>query len=396
MTRVLVISHNCVGESNRKRIAALAALPDLEVALLTPTWWFEEGRRIDLVEPTATAYHWTTGRTLATNNGTRHLYLTGLLSAVRSLQPDVIDLHEEPFSLVALQVLLARNLLAPRAALVFCSYVNVHRRWRQPYQSVEDLLLRSADAAYAPNTDVPPILRAKGLRAPAWTIASGVDVERFANAIPMDLGSRLEDAPRPYVGFLGRLEPVKGLDYLLEAAAAVTVAGTIVIAGDGPERPRLQEMVVRLRLDKRIRFLPGMPFIDVPPFIRSLDAVVLPSITIPPEHKEQFGRVLTEAMAAGVPVVGSTSGAIPEVIGEAGLVVPERDAASLATALSSIMADPQLRADLSARGRERVAAHYAWPIVAAQAADLYSLAIERRRSPHPAGALDHYPQEVRP
>jgi glycosyltransferase involved in cell wall biosynthesis len=379
--RVLVISHNSVGESNRKRIDAMAAIPGVQVALLTPQWWFEEGRRIDVTAPHAQGYTWRVGQTVLTNNGTRHVYASGLFSLMRRFQPDVIDLHEEPFSLVALQTLLARNALAPHSALVFCSYVNIHRRWNQPYQAVEDVILARADGAYAPNADVPPILKDKGLKAPAVVIPSGVDIERFADAPPIDLESSLNGAPRPYVGFLGRLEPVKGLDYLLEAATQLRSPGTLVIAGDGPESAHLKELAAERGLTEGVRFLPGMPFAAVPGFIRALDALVLPSITIPPEHKEQFGRVLTEAMAAGVPVLGSSSGAIPEVIDQAGLVVPERDTAALAEGIERLLADAGLRAQLAELGRTRVREQYGWPTVARRAVDLFEDAIARRRGP---------------
>lgn len=376
--RVLVVSHNCVGESNRKRIDALAAIPGIDVALLTPPWWFEEGRRIDVEQPSANGYEWRVGRTVATNNGTRHVYLSELAGLLRRFQPDVIDLHEEPFSFVALQTLLLRNRLAPRAAFVFCSYVNVDRVWRPPYRWVEQLILRAADAAYAPNADVPPILRAKGLRAPCAVIPSGVDIGRFSEATPRHLEGELAGASRPYVGFLGRLEEVKGLDYLLDAAAQLRQPGTLLIAGDGPEKAKLQAQAERLGLAERVRFLPGMTFAEVPAYVKALDLLVLPSITIPPWHKEQFGRVLTEAMSAGVPVLGSSSGAIPEVIGDAGVVVPERDVDSLAREIDRLLADPAERLRLASRGRERVERYYGWPVVARQALDLYRAALERR------------------
>src|SRR6185369_2657478 len=97
------------------------------------------------------------------------------------------------FSLVALQTLLARDLLAPRAALVLYSAVNVPRTWRPPYRWIERLVLSRADGAHAPNADVPPILRARGLRGPVDVIPLGVDVARFESAVPMDL----QDIPRP-------------------------------------------------------------------------------------------------------------------------------------------------------------------------------------------------------
>ena len=78
------------------------------------------------------------------------MYVTGLLQAIRQTHPDVIDLYEEPFSLVALQTLILRNLFAPKAALVFYSAVNVQRNWRWPYRAIEQQLLRQADGAYTP------------------------------------------------------------------------------------------------------------------------------------------------------------------------------------------------------------------------------------------------------
>ncbi len=377
--RVLVVAHNAVGASNRRRIELLADVPGLAVALLSPRTWFEEGRQIDVTEPRAEGFLWRTGRTLATNNSTRYVYLDGLFDLVRTFRPDVLDVHEEPFTFSALQALVAREVLAPRAALVFYSAVNVHRRWRPPYRLIEKLVLARADGAYAPNAEVPRILQAKGMRAEAVSIPLGVDVERFAGGGRMPLEERLDHAPRPYVGFLGRLEPVKGLDDLIEAASLVEGKATFVVAGEGSERQRLVASVEARGLSHRVRFLPGIPFDEVPSFMRALDVLVLPSVTILPLHKEQFGRVLAEAMAAGVPVLGSSSGAIPEVIGDAGLVVPERDPAALAAALDRLLRDAALRAELSARGSRRAAEQFAWPAVVQRTVALYETALARRR-----------------
>jgi glycosyltransferase involved in cell wall biosynthesis len=373
---VLVIAHNAVADSNRQRVDALARLPGLEVTLLSPAWWHEEGRRVEVAQPRA-AYPWYVGRTLATDNGTRHVYLDTLCPLVRRLRPDVIDLHEEPFSLVALQTLVARAVLAPRAALVFYSAVNVARRWRAPYRWVERAVLRAADGAYAPNGDVPRILAARGLKASAAVVPLGVDVERLAAAAPSRLDITHE---APVVGFLGRLEPVKGLDVLLDAAARLARPATLVVAGDGAERPRLEQLVADRGIGGCVRFVGAVPFEAVPGFLKNLDVLVLPSVTLLPLHREQFGRVLAEAMAAGVAVVGSSSGAIPEVIGDAGLVVPERDPEALARALDRLLADPGLRAELAARGRARAAACFAWPVVArATLEQVYLPALAHRR-----------------
>jgi glycosyltransferase involved in cell wall biosynthesis len=370
--RVLTIAHNAVAPSNRRRSEALEALPALETSLLTPPWWFEEGRRIDVTGSAG----WRVGQTVWTGNGTRYVYRTGLLRAIRELQPDVLDLFEEPFSLVALQTLLVRDLFAPGAALVFYSAVNVQRQWRWPYRAIERLVLRRADGAHAPNHDVPSILRAKGMRRqPVSVIPLGVDVERFAAAAPMPILA----SPRPRIGFVGRLEPVKGLDVLLDAFQKLTSATSLVIAGDGAEREALRSRITSMDGGSRILLLPPVSYAEMPAFLSSLDVLVLPSVTILPLHREQFGRVLVEAMAAGVPVVGSSSGAIPEVIGEAGLVVPERDPDALARSIDRVLSEPSLRQALIERGRQRAQSQFAWPVVADQTLALFRSAVAHRR-----------------
>jgi glycosyltransferase involved in cell wall biosynthesis len=374
--RVLTIAHNAVAASNRRRQEMLAALPGLEVTLLTPPWWDEEGRRIQAA-PGGPAW-WRVGRTVMTGNGTRHLYVDGLVQAIRAARPDVIDLYEEPFSLVALQTLLLREVLAPRAALVFYSAVNVWRQWRWPYRAIERLLLARADGAHAPNRDVPRILRAKGFsRQPIATVPLGVDAERFAAPLP----DALPQLPRPRVGFVGRLEPVKGLDVLLDAFQfhLETRPAALVIAGEGSERARLASRMAASDTTRHAKVLPSVIYDQMPAFLRSLDVLVLPSVTILPLHREQFGRVLVEAMAAGVPVIGSSSGAIPETIGDAGLVVPERDPLALAQAIDRVLREPDLRATLVQRGLRRVRESFAWPVVAEQTAGLLRSAVAYRR-----------------
>jgi glycosyltransferase involved in cell wall biosynthesis len=387
--RVLVVAHNAVAASNRQRVDALADLPELDVCLLTPAWWEEEGRRVDVAEPAA-PYQWQVGRTLATNNGTRYVFLNRLLGLIRRFHPDVIDLHEEPFSLVALQVLFARRIVAKRAALVFYSAVNVERRWRQPYRWIEQLVLRSADGAYAPNSDVPQILAAKGMRASARVVPLGVDLARFERARPAPLFDYLEGAPRPYVGFLGRLEPVKGLDVLIDAVPYLSRYVTLVIAGDGSERERLERLVWVRNLSSQVRFVGPIAFDDVPSFLNALDVLVLPSVTLLPLHREQFGRVLAEAMAARLPVVGSSSGAIPEVVGDAGLVVPEGDPRALAEAIDSLTLNEPFRRDLARSGHARAAERFVWPVVVRETVEqVYRPALAHRRGePWPVATPD--------
>jgi glycosyltransferase involved in cell wall biosynthesis len=109
---------------------------------------------------------------------------------------------------------------------------------------------------------------------------------------------------------------------------------------------------------------------EMPDQLRRMDLLVLPSLTRP-NWKEQFGRVLMEAMACQVPVLGSDSGEIPYVIGEGGRVVPEGDVAALRGAIAALSIAPDERRELGRRGRERVLAHYTQQRVAAETVALY-------------------------
>jgi glycosyltransferase involved in cell wall biosynthesis len=242
------------------------------------------------------------------------------------------------------------------------------RKWRLPYRAIERHVLRHADGAHAPNYDVPRVLRARGFDdKPLAVIPLGIDVDRFVSSVPMDLSA----IPGPRVGFIGRLEPVKGLDVLMDAHRRMETRASLVVAGDGSDRHRLRGPSVHL--------LPPVSYASLPGLLKSLDVLVLPSVTIYPMHREQFGRVLVEAMAAGVPVIGSSSGAIPEVIGDAGLVVPERDPVALATAIDAVLRDPTLRQRLIERGFLRARTCFDWSVVSEQTLGLFRAAIAHRQ-----------------
>ena len=129
-------------------------------------------------------------------------------------------------------------------------------------------------------------------------------------------------------------------------------------------------MAARLGIAGQVRFLGRTPSTEMARFYQGLDVLVLPSVSRP-NWIEQFGRVVVEAMACGVPVIGSDCGEIPNVIGDAGLVFPEGNVAALHDALAALNADPDLRADLAVRGRERVSSRFTQAQVAAATYRVY-------------------------
>ncbi len=159
------------------------------------------------------------------------------------------------------------------------------------------------------------------------------------------------------VGFAGALTEQKGWKILLQAMERLPEKFKVVLVGDGEQRGELQEWLGREGLTGRAHYLGPLPQEKLLATYPQFDAVVLPSFTLP-HSVEQFGRVLAEAMSWGVPVIGSDSGAIPEVIGEAGLIVPEGDPEALADAIGKLASDMNLARSFLKKGFEQYLRHY--------------------------------------
>ena len=161
------------------------------------------------------------------------------------------------------------------------------------------------------------------------------------------------------------------VDVLLRAAQGLPTVH-IKLAGDGAHRSSLIELAQALGMRNRVEFIPQLDSTSMPTFYRQLDALVLPSRTLP-NWKEQFGRVLIEAMACGVPVIGARSGEIPNVIGDsAGLLFAEGDHADLTLRMTELMDSPALRDALRGRGQERVRERFTMRRIAEQTVDVYN------------------------
>jgi len=144
----------------------------------------------------------------------------------------------------------------------------------------------------------------------------------------------------------------------------------LLFCGGGPEQERLERLARELKIADRVFFDAWIPSTQMPAYYGQLDALVLPSRSRP-NWKEQFGRVLVEAMACETPVIGSTCGEIPNVIGDAGLVFEENDAAELRRHLLHLQQQPELRRELGRKGRQRVLEQYTQAQIAAQTVAVY-------------------------
>ena len=386
--RVLAVDHSGGVLPFRRKFAALAAHPDIDLRVFVPDRWVENDRAVRATAGAGDGYRIDVGGVIWPGYENRAFFVSGLAGAIRRARPDILHLWEEPFSFIALQALLLRRVLAPHAKALFFSSDNLTRDFRYPYRpsalyaAIERWVHRETEVGTAVSGEVVDVLRAKGYRGPIDIVPHGLDLEAYPEPTEdRRAAARARIGARGVViGYAGRLLPMKGVDVLLRAVGLVTArAGTdgftVVVMGDGPDEARLRALAGSLGLDDRVRFVPAVPHEEVPGTLQALDVTVVPSLTTP-TWKEQFGRVAVEAMAAGSAVVVSSSGALPGVVGDAGIVVPEGDAAALAEVLARLIGSREDRKVLGIRGRERVRRLFTWSAIAAALVARYRAMLE--------------------
>ncbi len=370
--RVILISHAYSVPIAREKAEALGAFEGLDLTLFFPSHWREGSREYHFPEgePKGSSYRVRTGRVLFSGRIGGHFYLTGLLRTLREIEPDLVHLEEEPWSAVAAQVLLFRRILGSHFRLIVFSWENIHREFGFPYREFERATLRGAAFLIAGNEGARRVLEAKGFSSQRIALLHQLGVN------PQEFSPGKEPQREDFrVIFAGRLVAQKGIETLLRAVTELPQRVKTIVLGEGPLRQKLQGLAAELGLQYRVEFLGSLDHSDVPGVLRRCHALVLPSLTTP-DSVEQFGHVLIEAMSCGVPVVGSTSGAIPEVIGDAGLVFPEGDSRALALALRSLLEDKALWRRLAERGRRRVLERYTWDRLAEETISIYKRCLE--------------------
>jgi glycosyltransferase involved in cell wall biosynthesis len=208
---------------------------------------------------------------------------------------------------------------------------------------------------------------------PIYVIPFGVDLERFAAPVGWDPPA----TPTVTLGFVKWLKPKYGPDVMVEAFAkvhAVRPNTKLVLAGKGEMREQLQTRVNELGLQNAVEILGRVDHEKVPALIRSFDVMVMPSVY----ESETFGVAAIEASAAGVPVVASRVGGVPEAVlhEQTGLLVPPRDVNALADACIKLIDDPALRGRMGEAGCRFVRRYYSWPDNTRLMAEVYRAAVE--------------------
>jgi glycosyltransferase involved in cell wall biosynthesis len=311
-------------------------------------------------------------RQLRRGRGPIWWWYDGLGTVVDDRRPQIVHVLTEAWSTLVLQSLRIRR-ASPSLKVVAhgCDNQFLHGpRWERALRTAAiRYTLGRLDGYLSWNREGAELAERHGLRrgvAAAVVPAVVPEPSLFANGgSTADARSRFAlPADRVVVGYIGRLTPEKGVLDLIDAVGRLDgMTTSCAVWGTGPLRDELGRLLGdRPQLGT---LQPPLPLADVPAALRACDILAVPSTTTP-EWKEQFGRIAVEAMHAGVPVVGYATGALPEVVGNAGLLVQEGDVDGLSRAVELLAGDPARRTELVARGRARAAALYD-PAVAAAA-----------------------------
>lgn len=294
----------------------------------------------------------------------------------RALRPllcrpwDVVHCWEEPYVVAAAQI--ARH-VPEGARFVPATFQNIVKPYPAPVRMLERRVMDRADGWIAFGETVADAHRnRRGYASKPWRVINpGVDTDAFRPdpAARRDMRQRFGWTPQDaVVGFTGRFVAEKGISTLLEAVTRSSVPWKFLAVGGGVMHTEIEQL--RSRFPSRVQIATNVPHDEVPAYLNAMDLLCAPSQTTP-RWREQFGRMLIEAMACGVPVIASPSGEIPYVLAGAGVLVPENDPGAWAREIERLLSDQAGRDDLSARGVARARSRFAWPIVAQAHLDFF-------------------------
>lgn len=377
--RLLTIGHSYVVAANRRLAHEMAVQGSgkWEVTSIAPRAFRGDLRRIRVEPIEAEADHL---QTLEVRfDRSPHLMWYRHLDRVLARKWDLVHCWEEPYVLAGAQIARA---VAPGTCLAVATFQNLSKTYPWPLSAFEQSTMTRADGWIAFGQTVYDTLASRRLYhgKPSCVLPPGVDVERFRpdaslkNRTLDRLGWSTGDR---VVGFLGRFVPQKGIGVLMTALRSTAAPWRALFIGGGPMERDLRRFADEFA--GRVHVESSATHEAVPAWLNAMSVLCAPSQTTA-RWREQFGRMLIEAMACGVPVIASDSGEIPAVVGDAGAIVAEDDPRAWATEIDRVLTDSTLRETRATLGIDRVRTRFAWPEVARRHLDFFEMLMDARRS----------------
>jgi glycosyltransferase involved in cell wall biosynthesis len=370
--RVLFTENLAVESAHREIYRVLAERNNLEVHLLVPRSW-KEAHGLVMCEPEASpSLHVHQSHILFGYRQHRVMYRE-LGRIMRTVRPHMVVLDQEPENYAAIQGVIARNKSSPDAKLALTSSRNIDHvgigfpyRFELTHRWCDRYVRRHpVDACFVRTKAAIPFMQryARDI----VHIPFSVD----ANGLMKRPSTKQSNGKSGLItiGYLGRLIEPKGVRLLLNAFPYLPANTRLMFVGRGELGDTLKAEAIRMGVGERVIILPPVPHDEVPGVLAQMDLIVVPSLETK-YWKEQCPRVPMEAMACGVPVIGSQSGGILEVLGETGRFFRTGDLEDLVEKLLQVIGDPSARKSMAALGRARVLGEYDVPLIAARMAEV--------------------------
>jgi glycosyltransferase involved in cell wall biosynthesis len=309
-----------------------------------------------------------------------HLFIYGYRARELLRQPwDLVHCWEEPYIAAGGQV----AWWTPRATpLVFWTAQNIFKRYPPPFSAIEKYCVDRCSGWMGSGRLVIDTMLARGYgRKPHRVMPLGVDIEQFRpdsavrDAVRVRLG--WSHSGPPVIGYMGRFVEEKGVGLLMRALDRVTAPWRALFVGGGVLEESLRQWAKRY--GDRVRVVKDVVHDQVPAHLNAMDVLCAPSQATP-RWREQFGRMVVEAFACGIPVISSDSGELPYVVRDAGAIVGERDEDGWVNTIGELIGDPAKRSELSSMGVARAHSTYAWPVVARDHLQFFSELLDGGRS----------------
>lgn len=366
--KLLVVDHDALEPANRLLYKKIVERGGVDLRLVVPARWFNNFRTIRFDPPAEKLNYELFSSKVVFSGRTHRLIYRSLRRHIKEFRPDVFYIHSEPENFAAFQ---AASLTSSSTKLVFYTARNIdHIQVGYPYklsglhQWIERFVLSRASQGIACNNTARTLFAAHGFPHIS-VIPLAVDTQSFQ---PRKM--QKEDGAF-VIGYVGRLERAKGVDLILQVLSQLPRTFSALVIGDGDAKSELVQLAARLDLTDRVRFTGAVAQTDTAGMYAQMNTLVLPSRTTQ-FWREQFGRVLLEAMASGVPVIGSDSGEIPAVIGDVGFVFKEDSVEGLRLGIERLSSDETLRNNIIRRGIQRVNSLFSIDVVAARHHELFT------------------------